>query len=231
MKLVFKKNYIDYQLSMSWFDVVKTIDKKKNENFEKIYVLEHKNVYTAGKSVSKNIKKKLIYKTPVVYADRGGLWTWHGKGQVVVYFIYNLSFRKLFLSDFINAIEETAIDSVNNEIKRITGKTADFKVYADDKKRGFWVKKHDNKNCMKFGFMGLRVSNGFVYHGISINYDNDLSFFDYITPCGLRDVKITSIKELIKNNDLNNLLDIEVFKKNIGNALFKKLSFLGKNIK
>ena len=74
------------------------------------------------------------------------------------------------------------------------------------------------------------MSNGFVYHGISINYNNDLTFFDYINPCGLGDVKITSIKETANIENINKQLDINNFKHHLGNSLFDALETLhGKN--
>jgi lipoyl(octanoyl) transferase len=229
MKLIFKQDYIDYKDAMSWFDVIKNYNKNSSCDVERIFILEHNNVYTAGKSIN-DTKQNLICNIPVVYTDRGGLWTWHGHGQIVVYFIYNLRKRKLFLSDFIEIVEKTVIELINNEIARITNKSVldNIKIYADSKKRGFWATKKNNniEDNLKLGFIGLRVLNGFVFHGISINYNNDLSFFNNIVPCGLEGVKITSIQNLIEGNDKNNSLDIEIFKKHIGNALFEKLDTL-----
>lgn len=224
MQLIIKDKYVDYIESMAWFDDIKDFKKNSDKDIEKIFILEHNNVYTAGKSITDSNKKTTIHGVPVFYTNRGGLWTWHGRGQIVIYFIYNLHARKLSLHDFMSKIETIIVDEVKKEIQRITKKTTDdVNVYSDNEKRGFWVKFSDDK-IFKFGFIGLRVSNGFVYHGVSINYDNDLAFFDYITPCGLKDVKITSIKEITKKYMQNNLLDIEIFKKNIGNALFKNLN-------
>lgn len=244
MKLIFPKGYIDYKTSVSWFDCIKKYNKnsKNNSNetticddLEKIFVFEHDDVYTAGKSIQNLDKNKLktIHNTPVFYTDRGGLWTWHGKGQVIIYFIYNIHSRNIFLSDFMSAIESVVIENINFEIERISGKTPNdirIEVYADNEKRGFWIKnlkKNSEEKISKIGFIGLRVLNGFVCHGISINYKNNLDFFNYIIPCGLNNVKITSIKELLLEEKINdNYLDIEIFKKHIGNAFLEKLDTL-----
>ena len=245
MQLIFPKGYINYETAMSWFDCIKKYNKNSknnsnetmiyNNDLEKIFVFEHDNIYTAGKSIQ-NIKKnklKTIHNTPVFYADRGGLWTWHGKGQVIIYFIYNIYSRNIFLSDFMSAIESVVVENINFEIKRISNKTPNdigIKVYADSEKRGFWVKdlkKNNKEKISKIGFIGLRVLNGFVCHGISINYENNLDFFNHIIPCGLNNVKITSIKELLLEKKINdNYLDIEIFKKHIGNAFLEKLNAL-----
>ena len=234
MQLIFPQEYVDYKNSMQWFDYVKRIDKRQSTlNFEKIYVFEHDDVYTAGKSIQNNQTEnqiKKIHGVTVVYSDRGGLWTWHGKGQVVVYFIYNIYLRKLSLSSFLNAVESIVVESLVFEFARLSGKSLQqlgIQVYADDKKRGFWIKQNNTNTISKIGFIGLRIINGFVCHGISINYDNDLKFFDYINPCGLGDVKITSIKDVItRSGNTNNALDINFFKSHLGESLFSKLDIL-----
>ena len=75
----------------------------------------------------------------------------------------------------------------------------------------------------------MRISHGFVIHGISINYNNDLRWFNYINPCGLGDVKITSIKQILLENSINyskqqTPLDINNFKLTLGSDFFEKLN-------
>lgn len=229
---------IEYNQAMQWFKNVQNVKPKSTNIVEEyIYVLEHKDVYTAGKSIinneaEKNIKE--IHETPVIYTERGGLWTWHGKGQVVVYFLYNLRKRNLSLSKFMSIIEDVAIECVKDNIKQLVRDVVvnnnnivnynddndyinnniiileheklifnKLKIFADQNKRGFWIKNLSNNDVAKFGFMGFKVSNGFLTHGISINYNNNLKWFDYIDPCGLGDVKITSITEIVKNLCIN----------------------------
>ena len=249
MKLIFLQKYIDYQTALSWFNAVRCVNNsvknsKDCDDIERIFVLEHNNVYTAGKSVgivskedikttdciTEHGKQTLIHGVPVFYTERGGLWTWHGRGQIVVYFIYNLRARGVDLSRFMSIVENTVIKDINLEVKRITTKYPKYinlEFYADSEKRGFWVKNTNTEinhnKASKLGFIGLKIANGFVYHGISINYTNDLSFFDYINPCGLGDVEITSIEKLTKNNVIN-ALDINFFKRIVGNDLFDSLN-------
>ena len=109
-----------------------------------------------------------------------------------------------------------------------------MQIYADKNKRGFWVKNLKNQSIAKIGFIGLRITNGFLTHGISINYNNDLSVFDYINPCGLGNVKITSISEVVKNirieyqqkdipqrHHTNNVNDFKTLLANNMNNVFK----------
>ena len=258
MQLIIKDKQIEYNDAMTWFD---------NLNEEKIFVFEHKDIYTAGKSIiNNNIEKNInnIHNIPAIHTNRGGLWTWHGKGQVVIYFIYNLRKRKLPLNKFMSIIENVVVKNVKNELSKYDN-TTNFNIFADNNKRGFWFKKNetikennkkesetikiqskmennihqmenidvfDNQQIQdneKFGFIGLRITNGFVLHGISINYNNNLEYFDYINPCGLGNVKITSIKNiLIENskfyNQTQTLLDINNFKLSIGNDFLSALS-------
>lgn len=255
MKLVIEDKQIEYQQAVKWFEDLSE---------EKIFVFEHQDVYTAGKSIDNNEKEKSIaniHGIPAIHTNRGGLWTWHGKGQVVVYFIYNLKKRHLPLSDFLSIVENVVIKNVKTELFKYDSKT-DFNIFADNDKRGFWYNKYDNEkenknkenniktiyevsdknktnenaninlynvskkqNNEKFGFIGLRVSQGFVLHGISINYNNNLELFDYINPCGLGNVKITSIENILKENNHKSLsaLDIHNFKLTLGNELFSAL--------
>ena len=231
MQLLFPQGYIDYTTSMQWFEPIMDC---KDEDIEKIYVFEHQNVYTAGKSIIVDNKTRFINNTPVVYTSRGGLWTWHGKGQIVVYFIYHLRKRNLALSDFMSLVEQVVIEITNQFLfnsSQNTQSQTQLHIYADSNKRGFWVKNNNKSeyDIAKFGFIGLRVSRGYVYHGISINFNNDLSAFDYINPCGLGDVKITSIKEihsLLKQ--VKKLPNINTFKQTLGSKLFEALNNVNK---
>ena len=178
---------VAYADAMKWFEEPYTEDK--------IFILEHQDVYTCGKSVSDEEFARVapggtIMGTPAIRASRGGLWTWHGKGQIVVYFICNLRKNHMTLDDWFRQVEGVVLDCLNEIIRRhhVQG----VHVYADKDKRGFWM--HDARgDVYKIGFIGLRVSKGILTHGISINFDNDLRWFDYITPCGLEGVKIGSI--------------------------------------
>ena len=227
MKLIFPYGYISYQDAMKWFD-----DIGKKDIDEKLFILEHKNVYTAGKSVdfTSNVNST-IKGIEAIATQRGGLWTWHGKGQVVVYFIYNLRKHNSNLSDFLKNVEMATLLCVKDEWNKICNKQFkddDVEFFSDNKKRGFWVRYMDFqtniKKMAKFGFIGLRVSKGIVYHGISVNYNNDLQFFKYINPCGLGNVEITSIENIAQRTIKNISLDINNFKQNLGNRLLQTLN-------
>ena len=194
---IIKNRLVPYQEAMHWFDNLNQI----TQNDEKIIIFEHQDIYTCGKSVNDDTTKK-INGIKAIKTQRGGLWTWHGKGQIMIYFILNLRQRKMTLTDWFSLIEPVIIKCIEEEIINNIGLSKNelskiLQIYADKNKRGFWIKNKQTSLVAKIGFIGLRITKGFLTHGISINYNNDLSAFTYINPCGLGDVKITSIREII----------------------------------
>ena len=203
MQIKILNELISYDKSMSWFA---NLEQTNNKDCEKIFIFEYENIYTAGKSIKESIN--IINNTPVYYTNRGGLWTWHGEGQLMIYFIYNLKKRHQSLDDWFNIIEPIFINLIKDEIQNCR-----YNVYADKDKRGFWVEDIKAKRISKIGFIGLRISNGFLTYGMSINYNNDLSAFNYINPCGLGDVKITSISEINRKKTNLSSFKLKVYNK------------------
>ena len=177
---VINDRLVPYQEAMHWFDNLNQI----TQNNEKIIIFEHKNIYTCGKSINDNIENT-INGVKAIKTQRGGLWTWHGKGQVMIYFILNLRKRKMTLTDWFSLIEPVIVKCIEEEIINNIGLSKNelskiLQIYADANKRGFWIKNKQTSLVAKIGFIGLRITSGFLTHGISINYNNDLSAFTYI---------------------------------------------------
>lgn len=175
-------NYSDTLVKME--DLVKKVseDIKKEE----IWFLEHNKVFTAGSSTPKEFNKNKINNIEVLKVNRGGKITYHGPGQMIIYPIINIKFRKLNLIEYINQIEEICIDVFqDNQIELFRKK---------EKNRGLWVK--SEIGLKKIIFIGLRYSKGVIHHGLSINFNNDLENFRKIDPCGLHRREISSLKEL-----------------------------------
>lgn len=156
----------------------------KQENFKnEIWLLEHPSIFTLGTAADKShiINSKNI---PIFQSDRGGEVTYHGPGQLVIYFLLdikklNFSPKKLVLT-IQNFIKELLIQ-ISIESYFIEGAPG---VYVNDK---------------KIASIGLRISKGKSYHGISINFDMDLEPFKLINPCGYKGLEVTQIKDLNKN--------------------------------
>jgi len=169
---------------------------------ELLWILEHNTVYTAGTSAN---EKDLINKNlKIIKTKRGGKHTVHSKGQKVVYFVLNLNKRDKDIRKLINKIEKCIIE-VLKEYK--------IKSYTDKKNIGIWI--GSKNNSKKIAAIGIRVKKWVAYHGFSLNVYNDLSKYNKIIPCGIKDKGVTNLKNLgitdyknIENIIIKKFLDI-----------------------
>ena len=165
----------------------------QNRDKELIWFLEHNEVYTAGTS-SKNsdILDKSI---KLIKTSRGGRITHHCPGQLVCYFVIDLSKRKKDIRKFISIIEKSIIDTLSSY---------NIKTFADKENIGIW---HDTNNQIKkVAAIGIRVRKWIAYHGFSININNDLKKYESIIPCGILNKGVTNLKT-IKDQNYNDLDD------------------------
>lgn len=175
-------------------------EKSLNGKTDFLLLLEHYPVITIGKSGnSLNIlfnEDALKNKEVSVYhTDRGGDVTYHGPGQLVGYPILNLRYYKKDVKWYVKSLEEVLINVLNEY---------GIKAEIIPKLIGVWVK---NK---KIASIGVRIRKWITTHGFALNVNNDLTPFSYIIPCGIKDVDITSMKEV-----LNKEIDMKKLKKNI----------------
>ena len=146
-----------------------------------VLLLEHPSVYTAGKRTEP--WDRPMDGTPVVDVDRGGKITWHGPGQLVGYPIMKLP-DPIDVVAYVRRVEQLMIDTcaeLGLAVARVEGRS------------GVWVLADDRGPDRKVGAVGIRVARGATLHGFSLNCDCDLTFFDRIVPCGLRDVGVISL--------------------------------------
>ena len=180
---------VDYTKSM------KILEKRVHDVFlgkkdELLWILEHNSVYTAGTS-SKNIDL-LDKNLKVIKTNRGGKHTYHGPGQKVVYFVLNLNKREKDIRKLVNKIENCIMDVLNEY---------NIESYPDRNNIGIWV---DDKNkSKKIAAIGIRVKKWVAYHGFALNISNNLSKYNGIIPCGIKDRGITNFKKLGVNNHKN----------------------------
>ena len=146
-----------------------------------LWTLEHHPIYTAGYTTYSSWINKYgseIDGIPLVETGRGGQITYHGPGQRVIYFMINLKKRygQIDLRKFLNDIHQLIIDVL-----------AEFGVIGikDPQYPGVWVR--DGTKLNKIAAIGIRVSKGVSYHGIAVNINPDLRFFNLIEPCGISD--------------------------------------------
>ena len=173
---------IDYIKSVNILEQrVRDVSLGKKDEF--LWILEHNPVYTAGTS-SKNIDL-LDKNLKVIKTNRGGKHTYHGPGQKIVYFVLDLNKREKDIRKLISKIENCIID-ILDEYK--------IKSYPDKQNIGIWV--GDKNYSMKIAAIGIRVKKWIAYHGFSLNICNDLSRYNGIVPCGIKDKGITNLKKL-----------------------------------
>ena len=177
---------VDYSESMKILEK-RVTDVLAGEKKELLWVLEHKSVYTAG--ASSNQFDLIDKKVNVIKTNRGGKHTYHGPGQKIVYFVLNLNKREKNIRKLLNNIEQCIINVL---------KDFGIKSQADRKNIGIWIRK--NKELYKIAAIGIKVKKWVAFHGFAINVSNDLTKFNAIVPCGIKNSKITSLNSLgIKN--------------------------------
>jgi lipoyl(octanoyl) transferase len=153
---------------------------------DSVLLLEHPSVYTAGKRTEP--WDRPVDGTPVVDVDRGGKITWHGPGQLVGYPIVRLpgaeNGQSVDVIAYVRRVEQMLID-VCAELGLATGRV--------DGRSGVWVAADARGPARKVAAIGIRVARGTTLHGFAINCDCDLTAFDKIVPCGIRDASVTSL--------------------------------------
>ncbi|WP_322892840.1 MULTISPECIES: lipoyl(octanoyl) transferase LipB [unclassified Yoonia] len=160
---------------------------------ECIWLLEHPPLYTAGTSAKAG---DLISpdRFPVYDARRGGEYTYHGPGQRVIYVMLDVGKRGHDLRRFVQDLENWVIGTL--ETFNVKGEIRQGRV-------GVWVQRPQKPRNAdgtlaedKIAAIGIRMRKWVSFHGISINLDPDLSHFDGIVPCGIRDHGVTSLVDL-----------------------------------
>jgi len=171
---------------------------KPTHDLEKVILCEHPHVYTLGKSGHENnllINEEFLNKIQATFfkIDRGGDITYHGPGQLVGYPILDLDNHKVSLKQYIHTIEEAIILTI-----------AEFGIIGTrfEGATGVWLDV-GKQNTRKICAIGVRASKFVTMHGFALNVNTDLTYFNYINPCGFVDKGVTSIqKELQREVDM-----------------------------
>lgn len=187
-------------------EIAQHIEKFKDLN---LLACEHKPVFTAGRSIKMDLIEPLKFKSgcDVVSVSRGGAFMFHGPGQLTLYFIFKL--KKYFSGpkDYIECLTEV--------VKEYFLERHEKKLIF--KNNGLWF------NNKKVGFLGIRIENGVVYHGLSLNYHINKDPFQLQTPCD------------IKGDEVGNIFDsplsalfLEDESKSIGQLFYERISPIDK---
>jgi lipoyl(octanoyl) transferase len=159
---------------------------------ERILFVEHPPVITFGRrpGVARNLiasdEQLATLGVEVIQSDRGGDITFHGPGQIVAYPIIRLNDHHLSVGAYVHGLERAVIATL-----------AEFGVQsaADSTAVGVWA--DDGGKPAKVCAIGVRIKRGISLHGLALNVETDLAYFELIVPCGLPGRPVTSMRKLL----------------------------------
>jgi len=159
---------------------------------ERLLLVEHPPVITFGRrpGIERNLlapaERLAELGVEVVPSDRGGDITFHGPGQLVAYPIIRLADHSLSISGYVHALEDIIIATIGNW---------GIASHKDPCAIGVWT--GDGASAAKIAAIGVRIRRGITLHGLALNVNTDLRFFDLIVPCGLAGRAVTSMEHLL----------------------------------
>ena len=176
--------------------------------------VEHDHVYTLGNSGNENnliFDKKRLVEMGIKYhkTNRGGDITYHGPGQLVCYPILDLENFYRDIHKYLRDLEDVVINTLDY-----------FNISAsgNSKETGVWLDvgtPEERKICA----MGIKVSRWVTMHGLALNVNTNLSYFNGIVPCGISEKGVTSI-----SNELNKTIELDLVRKVLTENFLKKFS-------
>ncbi|EPF6067516.1 lipoyl(octanoyl) transferase [Acinetobacter sp. 1130196] len=176
------RQWNDLQDYQSKFELMKNLTNQRDENTpDELWLLQHHEVLTQGQA-GKPEHILIPSNIPVVQTDRGGQVTWHGPGQLVAYFMFDLNRLKWNVRTLVSFAEQFMIDVL---------KKYNIEAYAKPDAPGVYV------NDRKIGSLGFKIRRGRSYHGLALNLDCELNGFQTINPCGYAGLEMVRIQDLV----------------------------------
>lgn len=191
---------------------------------DELWIVDHNDVYTLGQAG----KEEHILQhttTPIIKTDRGGQVTWHGHGQLVIYWLFDLHSLGWSVRQLVSHAEQAIEDVVNDCLKsHPLATTTNISAHARRDAPGVYlyanhgvnianndIDKNDiNKNANepnddaimigKIASLGFKIKHGFSYHGIALNVDCDLAAFNAINPCGYAGMQMLRLSDFATLN-------------------------------
>lgn len=145
---------------------------------DELWLVEHPPVYTLGLAADPAHGPGVASGIPVVQVERGGEITYHGPGQVVLYTLVDLARRGIKVREFVRLLEKSVLELLDGRGEVRPGAPG---VYVDG---------------AKVAALGIRVTRGCAFHGLSLNVDMDLAPFAAIDPCGYPGLKVTQTRDI-----------------------------------
>ena len=189
--LVFKNmGCVDYEATQQTMQ--NFTDHRDESTPDECWFLEHPSVFTLGQA-GREEHILNAHSIPVVRSDRGGQVTYHGPGQLVVYFLWDLLRLNINTREFVVLLENILIQTCKHYGVHCNGDRDAPGVYCEG---------------AKIASIGLRVRKHRTYHGIALNISNDLTPFQYINPCGYVNQKMISLTTIDKSIALQNVVAV-----------------------
>jgi lipoyl(octanoyl) transferase len=171
--------------------VIRDKQEQKQEKEQYLLFCEHEHVYTLGKSGKRQnllITRQMCESRQIDLheIDRGGDITYHGPGQLVAYPIIDLEAFGIGIRRYISLLEDVVIETL---------KPYGIKGEKDEKAMGVWIDLDDPLRVRKICAIGVRASRFVTMHGLALNINSDLTYFNFINPCGFTDKGVTSMQK------------------------------------
>jgi len=192
-----------------WQAMKKHTDTRDSSNIDELWSLQHSAIFTQGQA-GKAEHILAPGDIPIIQVDRGGQVTYHGPGQIVIYFLIDLKRKNLGVKELVNGIENSVIALLNE---------FNIDAVADPDAPGVYV------GGAKIGSVGLRIRKGCSYHGLSLNVDMDLEPFSRINPCGYKGLKVTQLKDLTSEQPRKNKDFVQDVEKRLLSQLMSQLAY------
>lgn len=188
---------------------MKSLTEHRDENTpDELWILQHQDVLTQGQA-GKPEHILIPSNIPVVQTDRGGQVTWHGPGQLVAYFMFDLNRLGWNVRQLVSYAENLMIDLL---------KKYGIEAYAKADAPGVYVAER------KIGSLGFKIRKGRSYHGLSLNIDCDLTGFHTINPCGYAGLEMVRIQDLRADYPKFENLCVDIIESFQNSGYFKDIS-------
>lgn len=196
----------------------KLSEEKQLKTSNYLIFCEHPHVYTIGKSGDEknlllNDKELKKYEASYYKINRGGDITYHGPGQIVGYPILDLDNFFTDIHKYLRYLEEAVIKTLSDY---------GIKGGRIDDLTGVWID-HDKPGARKICAIGVKTSRWVTMHGFAFNVNTDVSYFDHIVPCGIKDKAVTSMANEL--GEVQNIQEVEtILKKHLVDLFGMKLT-------
>lgn len=156
---------------------------RQADTVDELWLTQHQPVFTQGQAGK---AEHLLFPghIPVVQTDRGGQVTYHGPGQLVLYFLIDIKRLGLGVRQMVTLMENLVIETL-----------ASYQVTAFSKEKAPGVYVQAGGVGKKIASLGLRVRKGCTYHGLALNVNMDLEPFQRINPCGYQGLVMTQLSD------------------------------------